>query len=75
MLGHLSPGGNCRSGFRKCPRKDSNLRSRLRRAVLYPLSYGGSRCGDDHTARGRSGRNRPLISMRARTGPADRLER
>ena len=24
------------------PRKDSNLRSRLRRAVLYPLSYGGS---------------------------------
>ena len=25
-----------------CPRQDSNLRSRLRRAVLYPLSYGGS---------------------------------
>src|SRR5690606_33432909 len=24
-----------------CPRQDSNLRSRLRRAVLYPLSYGG----------------------------------
>ena len=24
------------------PRQDSNLRSRLRRAVLYPLSYGGS---------------------------------
>ena len=23
------------------PRQDSNLRSRLRRAVLYPLSYGG----------------------------------
>jgi hypothetical protein len=24
------------------PRQDSNLRSRLRRAVLYPLSYGGN---------------------------------
>ena len=24
-----------------CPRQDSNLRSRLRRAVLYPLSYEG----------------------------------
>src|SRR5450759_1572106 len=27
------------------PRQDSNLRSRLRRAVLYPLSYGGQRSG------------------------------
>ena len=27
---------------RWCPRQDSNLRPRLRRAVLYPLSYGGS---------------------------------
>src|SRR5450432_408450 len=27
----------------QCPRQDSNLRPRLRRAVLYPLSYGGSR--------------------------------
>ena len=25
-----------------CPRQESNLRSRLRRAVLYPLSYGGA---------------------------------
>ena len=25
-----------------CPRQDSNLRTRLRRAVLYPLSYGGA---------------------------------
>ena len=25
-----------------CPRQESNLRTRLRRAVLYPLSYGGS---------------------------------
>ena len=27
--------------FALCPRQDSNLRHRLRRAVLYPLSYGG----------------------------------
>lgn len=27
------------------PRQDSNLRTRLRRAVLYPLSYGGSWAG------------------------------
>lgn len=26
----------------ECPRQDSNLRPCLRRAVLYPLSYGGS---------------------------------
>jgi hypothetical protein len=25
-----------------CPRQDSNLRTRLRRPLLYPLSYGGS---------------------------------
>ena len=31
----------------KRPRQDSNLRHRLRRPVLYPLSYGG-------TSRGRS---------------------
>jgi hypothetical protein len=30
-----------RGSLRWCPRQDSNLRSRLRRAVLYPLSYGG----------------------------------
>src|SRR3954452_21932197 len=30
------------SSEEKCPRQDSNLRTRLRRAVLYPLSYGGS---------------------------------
>jgi hypothetical protein len=29
-----------------CPRQDSNLRFRLRRPALYPLSYGGSRSGD-----------------------------
>jgi len=26
----------------ECPRQDSNLRTRLRRPLLYPLSYGGS---------------------------------
>jgi hypothetical protein len=29
----------------ECPRQDSNLRHRLRRAVLYPLSYGGGKPG------------------------------
>ena len=28
-----------------CPRQDSNLRTRLRRPALYPLSYGGKRLG------------------------------
>ena len=28
----------------KRPRQDSNLRHRLRRPVLYPLSYGGGSC-------------------------------
>ena len=32
------------AGQKGCPRQDSNLRSRLRRAVLYPLSYGGPFC-------------------------------
>ena len=27
--------------FGRCPRQDSNLRTRLRRPLLYPLSYGG----------------------------------
>ncbi len=43
--GPAKPGGSQMikgSSFRKCPRQDSNLRPRLRRAVLYPLSYGGS---------------------------------
>jgi CheY-like chemotaxis protein len=30
-------------GSRRCPRQDSNLRTRLRRPALYPLSYGGPR--------------------------------
>ncbi len=30
------------------PRQDSNLRTRLRRPLLYPLSYGGSRTQQDY---------------------------
>ena len=38
----------------ECPRQDSNLRPCLRRAVLYPLSYGGSpgRAGETLSAAG-----------------------
>src|SRR3712207_7838326 len=32
-----------------CPRQDSNLRTALRRRVLYPLSYGGPEIGE-HTS-------------------------
>jgi hypothetical protein len=35
------------------PRQDSNLRSRLRRAVLYPLSYGGQPLASRGLAMGR----------------------
>ncbi len=38
-------------GFVQRPRQDSNLRSRLRRAVLYPLSYGGPRAARGGAAR------------------------
>ena len=34
------------------PRQDSNLRHRLRRPVLYPLSYGGGRCPHPCACRG-----------------------
>ena len=35
---------------KKRPRKDSNLRTRFRKPMLYPLSYGGESCrkGDPH---------------------------
>jgi hypothetical protein len=40
-----SPAGagpaSCEPNRPKCPREDSNLRTRLRRPVLYPLSYEG----------------------------------
>ena len=39
-----------RHGESWCPRQDSNLRTRLRRAMLYPLSYGG-RVGSGRWAR------------------------
>src|SRR6201999_2345373 len=35
-------GGGRRCLWFRCPQKDSNLRTWLRRPVLYPLSYGGS---------------------------------
>ena len=31
--------------FRECPRQESNLRTRFRKPLLYPLSYGGRRGG------------------------------
>ena len=42
--GGCSPAKPRRAGekAKECPRQDSNLRPCLRRAVLYPLSYGGS---------------------------------
>src|SRR5436190_13120257 len=35
-----------------CPRQDSNLRARLRRPLLSPLSYGGSRTEQGYQPRG-----------------------
>ena len=28
------------SAYKRCPRQDSNLRTRFRKPMLYPLSYG-----------------------------------
>ena len=47
-----------------CPRQDSNLRSRLRRAVLYPLSYGGGTENHPSAPRERARRG-PLIKTSA----------
>ena len=46
-----APGSDCIQDIGQRPRQDSNLRHRLRRPVLYPLSYGGGRyrAGDDRT--------------------------
>jgi hypothetical protein len=41
------------------PRQDSNLRHRLRRPVLYPLSYEGE-CGDTQAMKGLPDMARPL---------------
>ncbi len=52
-----------------CPRQDSNLRHRLRRAVLYPLSYGGSGStrhtlpGWNTGSRARVGRKLPVCTQ------------
>ncbi len=51
------------STFVVCPRQDSNLRTRLRRAVLYPLSYGGS-------GQGRSYQSPPLVPTAGLRVPA-----
>ena len=42
-LRHMAPPAHGASGTWR-PRQDSNLRHRLRRPVLYPLSYGGGQC-------------------------------
>ena len=41
----------------ECPRQDSNLRIRLRRPTLYPLSYGGEGLEVTRLVRGSSGRD------------------
>jgi hypothetical protein len=62
-LSSLTESYNCRSTG--CPRQDSNLRTRLRRAVLYPLSYGGSRQRRDYQPdAGRWARNNASNSSR-----------
>jgi hypothetical protein len=47
-------------GRHACPRQDSNLRTPLRRRMLYPLSYGG---GDHRQGSGPAGRS-PLWMAR-----------
>ncbi len=39
-------------GQELCPRQDSNLRTPLRRRVLYPLSYGGPGRGTQYQPAG-----------------------
>ncbi len=41
LHGHVSTSNASAGEFDRCPRQDSNLRTRLRRPVLYPLSYWG----------------------------------
>ena len=52
--------------FYQCPRQDSNLRSRLRRPLLSPLSYGGSGLRKVTSPGGCAGR--PEVARAARTG-------
>ena len=53
------------------PRQDSNLRTRLRRPLLYPLSYegGGQKVAGDRVARGRRSRLCILAGEGGRPGP------
>ncbi len=48
------------SPFGECPRQDSNLRLRLRRPPLYPLSYEGhsATCAEDDVEATRRGPSR-----------------
>src|SRR5215469_10312528 len=73
--GHGLGGGwaqDCRSvriyASELCPRQDSNLRSRLRRPLLSPLSYGGSRTAARLPAHG------GVPGVRAPPGPAFRIK-
>ncbi len=49
----------------QCPRQDSNLRFRLRRAALYPLSYGGPRPQSSNGPSCIPGRRRRLAMLGA----------
>jgi hypothetical protein len=42
LVGQIRSDKRASQDTKKCPQKDSNLRTWLRRPVLYPLSYGGS---------------------------------
>ncbi len=48
----------------QCPRQDSNLRTRLRRPVLYPLSYEGATAHDSEAPTSFPRRERPPLSGR-----------
>ena len=52
------------------PRQDSNLRSRLRRAVLYPLSYGGPVPGPKETVPVLAGPHRTVDTVQVVAFPA-----
>ncbi len=49
---------------REYPQQDSNLRTRLRRPVLYPLSYGGQLRADYTTTRSAGKKARKAVNGR-----------
>jgi hypothetical protein len=55
-------------GRRGCPRRDSNPRTRLRRPVLYPLSYGGDWRADPWDRRQSEGSTPASRGSRSPTG-------